>query len=127
MAKDGLGLSLAPGSDVLVWKLVGRIDADQIAPAEEAVLDYMKRGHRRLVIDLSGAEQISSNGIGLMLYYSKKLPEKGGCLVVVKPRGHVARILEMTHLNRSLRFCDTFEEALEIAEQGAPSGADVSG
>jgi len=113
---------------MVLLRIVGRLDPDQTIDAEQTVLDeYIRQGHSKVVVDLSEAEHVSSTGIGLLLYYSRQLPKRGGRLVVVRPEGHIARVLEMTHLDRALTICDSREEAFAAADRQVHSGADVSG
>ncbi len=126
MTEGRFDLSLLPERDLVILSIEGRLAPNQTVEAEQAILEeYVRQGHCKVIVDLSEAEYVSSTGIGLLLYYSKKLPKRGGCLVVVGAQGHVARVLQLTHLDRALTLCDTMEAAFDAAEQGAPAGADV--
>jgi anti-anti-sigma factor len=126
LSSGSIEISVIPERRVVILEIVGRLVPDQTAEAESSILEgHIRRGNRRVVVDLTRTEQISSTGIGLLHYYSRLLPKQGGRLVIVRPKGHVARILEMTHLDRGLTICASREEALETVEQPLPSGADV--
>jgi anti-anti-sigma factor len=131
IAAGGRGLSQSRGQfeisllaerNTVVLTIAGRLAPEQTLDAEQTILeDYIRQGHRKVIVDLSKAEHISSTGIGLLLYYSRKLPKRGGRLVVVRPQGHVARVLEMTRLDKALTLCETMEEAFAAAETTTPS------
>ncbi len=131
MVKSGRGkgkfeISLVAERNLVVLKIVGRLAPEQTIDVEQTVLEeYIRQGHRKVIVDLSEAEHISSTGIGLLLYYSRQLPKRGGRLIVVRPEGHVARVLEMTRLDQALTICDSRDAAFAAAEEVAGPKANL--
>jgi len=115
MEIPGFTLETAPEGDVMICKVVGRVGQEYFATIEEQAMQLVSRGYHRMVVDLSEAAGISSSGLGLMLYYEKTLRDKGGCLVLVRPRGAAARTLSVSKLDTVFQMFDILEEALAAA------------
>ena len=60
----------------------GRIDTQTAKTLETAVLGVVAAGGRRLVVDLSGVDYISSAGLRVILLGGKRLKEAGGTIVL---------------------------------------------
>lgn len=66
----------------LVVAPTGRIDSTTAAAVEEHLLRVFNAGHRRIVIDLSGVDYISSAGLRVLLGLAKRMREIKGGLVL---------------------------------------------
>jgi anti-anti-sigma factor len=82
---------------------------------QEMLAELASRGHRHLVLDLSGARFAVAPDFGVLLYYHDALRKKLGCLVLAAPTESFRRALHAANLGRSLCVCDTLGEALEAA------------
>lgn len=66
---------------------------------KETLLTVIESGVRRLVVDLSETSYIDSSGFGVLVAANKKLRERTGAVIILrKPRGEVAQMLEITGL-----------------------------
>jgi stage II sporulation protein AA (anti-sigma F factor antagonist) len=84
--KVGGVLVLAPG---------GRVDSVSSSELERLVVARIDRGEKRLVMDLSGVEYISSAGLRVLLMAAKRLKEPAAGLVLCGLGPSVRTVLEL--------------------------------
>jgi anti-sigma B factor antagonist len=84
-----------------------------------------RRRARGLIVDLAGAEFISSSGLGAIMNLQREPACQCGGLVVSGPTAEVRRVLKLTGLERRLIVADTIEEA-EMLLLYSAAGGDVS-
>ena len=98
--------------DVVVLELKGRLlmgnDSRQV---EWAIAEVMKEGGKKVVLDLSGLEAIDSTGVGILVMCNAKLQKDGGTMRIVSVDGIVENTLQMTHVDRIVKFYPTVEDA----------------
>lgn len=81
--------------DVLVVRPEGRIDTNTSDELEKGLSGRIDGGTRRLVIDMGGADYISSAGLRVLLLAAKKLRGGGGQLVLAALNPSVRQIFEL--------------------------------
>lgn len=112
--------------EIAVLELNGRLmmgnDSRQV---EWSVADLLKNGVKRVVMDLRGLDAIDSTGVGILVMCNAKLQKEGGMMRIVSTDGIVESTLQMTHVDRIVKFFETVEEASEKFElaSGSSSGA----
>ncbi len=84
-----------------------------------------RRRARGLVLDLAGAEFMSSSGLGAILNLQREPACQQGGLIVSGPSREVRRVIELTGLERRLIVVDTVEEA-EMLLLYSAAGSDTS-
>jgi anti-anti-sigma factor len=84
-----------------------------------------RRQARGLIVDLGGAEFMSSSGLHALLSLQREPACKCGGMVLSGPTAEVRRILELTGLDRLVTVTDTVEEAENLLLHTA-IGSDVS-
>jgi stage II sporulation protein AA (anti-sigma F factor antagonist) len=84
-----------------------------------------RRRARGLIVDLAGAEFMSSSGLSAILNLQRELASLRGGMVLSSPTAAVRRVLELTGLKRRLIVADTVEEA-EMLLLYSAAGGDVS-
>jgi anti-anti-sigma factor len=84
--KDGRALVIAPE---------GRVDSVSSSELERLVVSRIEAGEKRLVLDLSGVEYISSAGLRVLLMAAKRLKEPPGGLVLCGMGPSVRTVLEL--------------------------------
>jgi anti-anti-sigma factor len=84
-----------------------------------------RRRARGLIVDLAGAEFMSSSGLSAILSLQRELACLRGGMVLVGPTPEVQRVLELTGMDRRLIVVDTREEA-EMLLLYSAAGADTS-
>jgi anti-sigma B factor antagonist len=97
--------------DLFVAKVMeSRIAAD-LAPALKAdLIEFVKRGHRTFVLDLSEVTFIDSSGLGALIA-SLKVIGDGGELALCGARENVASMFKLTRMNKVFRMFGNPEEA----------------
>ncbi len=66
-----------------------------------------------IVFELSGLEFVDSTGLGLMLGALRRLREAGGSVKIAGARGPVARVLEVTDLDKVFAIFPDLQSARE--------------
>ena len=98
--------------DITILELRGRLlmgnDSRQV---EWAVAEVMKEGGKKVVMDLRRLEAIDSTGVGILVMCNAKLQKDGGTMHIVSVDGIVENTLQMTHVDRIVKFYATVEEA----------------
>jgi anti-anti-sigma factor len=111
-------VDLAPRrfADAVVLRLTGRID-HAAAPALRAALaphlDRCAAGGDGVVLDFSGVEYISSDGLRALVVASKQAKSQGGTLVVAGLGPRVREIFAITRFEQVLEVLPTVAEAVK--------------
>jgi anti-anti-sigma factor len=83
------------------WTLVsvaGRLDMISAGPLEQELEGLIAAGNRRLVIDMSALDYLSSAGLRALLVAARRLQEPPGTLALIGLRGMVKEVLEIAGL-----------------------------
>ena len=85
--------------DVVVLTMAGEITLDDgELKFGRSVDDLLKRGHKKILLDLAGVTYIDSAGVGMMAAEYKIVRGKGGALKLLSLTGHSHRLLAMMKL-----------------------------
>ncbi|MCJ8347552.1 STAS domain-containing protein [bacterium] len=68
-------------------------------------------GHSHFILDLSEVEFIMSTIVGYLISFQKKLKEKNGLLIILKPSSEVKLVFKVLGLNLMFEFCKDLESA----------------
>lgn len=98
--------------DCLVIKVEGRMDIATSPEFEKSCAALMEQGHRRVVIDFSGLEYISSAGLRSILAIAKKLKSGGGSLSLCSLAGLVKEVFDLSGFDNFLPVFADVEQAL---------------
>jgi anti-sigma B factor antagonist len=107
--------SLAGG--LILIKLEGEVDLYAAPELKDRVNGAIEAGHKKLVLDLSEATFIDSTTLGILVSGMKRLRPRGGMLAVLCPDPTMARIFDITGLNRMFSVHDTLEGAIAALEE----------
>jgi anti-sigma B factor antagonist len=103
--------------EIVVLELRGRLlmgnDSRQV---EWSIAEVMKEGAKRVVMDLRELDAIDSTGVGILVMCNAKLQKAGGVMRIVCTDGIVESTLQMTHVDRIVKFFETVEAASEKFE-----------
>jgi anti-anti-sigma factor len=125
----GFKIDVADGGDVIILRIIDHIERHELYKVEEAINALNASGHSRFVVDLSAATNITSTGMGLMLYYQHMLQNRGGGLAIASPSAEVMRQLEHAGLEEVFIIYSGIDEAIDALRRGrssrkqAPAGA----
>jgi anti-sigma B factor antagonist len=105
------------GPEVTILELKGRLlmgnDSRQV---EWTMAELIKEGTKKVVLDLRELDAIDSTGVGILVMCNAKLQKMGGAMRIVSTDGIVESTLQMTHVDRIVKFFPTVEEASEKFE-----------
>ena len=74
---------------------VGRIDTTSAPALEHYLVDLLARGERRIVIDLSGVDYISSAGLRVMLLVARRVADVNGRLGLCAMGDSVRQVFQL--------------------------------
>jgi anti-sigma B factor antagonist len=104
-----------------VIELGGEVDLYTAPEFKERMVDLIKHGKTRLVIDLSSATFIDSTTLGVLVGGVKRLRPVGGTMALVCTDASITKIFEITGLDRVFPIHGSREEALEAVASGEPA------
>ncbi len=105
-------ISEARERGAVVVALAGRVDSTTSAALEAHLTGLTEGGERRLVVDFSGVEYISSVGLRVLMVAAKQMREQQARLLVAALQGVVAEIFAISRFDRILSVTATLDDAL---------------
>jgi anti-sigma B factor antagonist len=106
--------------DSIVIKLQGEVDLYAAPELKDHVNRAIESGKTKLVLDLTDATFIDSTTLGILVSGMKRLRPRGGMLAVLCPDPTMARIFDITGLNRMFSVHDTLDGALAALDGATP-------
>ncbi|MEN6461936.1 MAG: STAS domain-containing protein [Syntrophomonas sp.] len=80
--------------------LDGRIYVDEAALLREKLLEYIGKGYKNFVIDVSNVSYIDSSGLGVLVAIHKRAVQNNGAVKIKGMQGMVKELFELTRLNK---------------------------
>ena len=99
----------------LVLAVQGRMDTLTAPAFETECVKWLDQGEKRLVVDLSELEYISSAGLRSILSTAKKCKAQGGDIAFCALSGIVAEVFSVSGFGALLPVLETREQALARA------------
>jgi anti-anti-sigma factor len=96
---------------LLVVRPESRIDSSNAAAFESRCAALIAEGPRKVVIDFSGVDYISSAGLRVLLVAAKSARSQGGALTLCGLRGGVREVIEVSGFDTLLGVHDGVNEA----------------
>lgn len=106
----------AQTGDVVVVKLAGRLDGTHCHSAEQSFADVLAAKPRRLAIDLSGLEYISSAGLRVLLTVSKRVQQANGKVAVFGLNGGVRAVFSISGFDAVFSIQRDLEAAITAVQ-----------
>jgi anti-anti-sigma factor len=97
--------------DIAIIYVSGRLDATSAPELEGALNKTVNDGSRKLVVDFSGLEYLSSAGLRVLLSARKRLVPLGGELVLAGVRPFVREVFDMTGFSKIFSLYNTTDDA----------------
>ncbi len=98
--------------DALVLLPVGRLHSANTRAFEAIVMERIDAGERRVVVDFSRLDFISSSGMRVLLLAAKKLHAGEGTLVLCSMQDHIEEVFRISGFDRIIPIRDSRESAL---------------
>ena len=105
--------------DVLVVAPAGRIDSSSSGALERRLLEHVSGGEKRIVMDLSDVDYISSAGLRVLLLAANKLRPQGGQFVLCSLGQSVREVFELAGFTPIFSIEPSRELALARLERKA--------
>lgn len=103
------------GADII--SVVGEIDASSSIELDLAIARSVGEGFRKILVDCSALEYISSAGLGVFMSYIEELREKNIPMVIYGMKEKVANTFHILGLADLLQITQTREEAKKLANE----------
>jgi anti-sigma B factor antagonist len=104
------------GNTLVVKILAARLDAESAPEIKRRIADWIRSGHRRLVLDVADVEFIDSSGLHTLVFALKQLGSYQD-LAISGPRDAVLNMFKLTRLYQIFNIFSDNHEA--IAALGA--------
>jgi anti-anti-sigma factor len=111
---SSLSMSDTRRDETSVLSVEGRLDSANAQAMRTRLEELVVAGARRLAVDLGRVTYISSAGFWALLFAESLAKRKGGGLIVCGLREDLARLVERSGLEQSLRIAATREDALRV-------------
>ena len=126
MPEDFSLTSAFVGGNVHVVTVEGELDVATVPQLRTELIRVDGEGAQDVIVDLLAVPFLDSVALGLLVEWSKRLQARGGVFRVVCADRRIARIIEITGLERILRRHATLREALESTNGLPLPGAAVT-
>ncbi|EKD82538.1 MAG: Anti-sigma factor antagonist [uncultured bacterium] len=103
------------GIDIL--QLSGSLDLQHVAAFKQQVNIILKTGQNKIVFDLENLEFIDSAGLEAFLSSLVTAKKMGGAVALAGVRKAVARVFEITRMNKAFKIYPTLAGAIEDLAQ----------
>lgn len=103
------------GADVIV--LIGEIDASSSIELDLAIAKSVGEGFRKILVDCSSLEYISSAGLGVFMSYIEEFKDRGIKMVLFGMSDKVANTFNILGLNELLHIGRDKGEAKQIINE----------
>jgi anti-sigma B factor antagonist len=108
-------------SDVAIVRISGRVTLTEGTPEVDDVLQRLvQQGHVRIVLDLEEVPYIDSTALGSLLRTHATVSRRGGAMKLLKVKGHVRELLELTRLLSVFEAFDSEAEAMASVTSTPP-------
>ena len=95
--------------------LIGRLDSSNTHTFESILMGHIETGERRVVVEFSRLNFISSSGLRVCLIAAKALRAGDGTLVLCAMNEGISEVFQITGFSRIISIKDTLEAALGSA------------
>ena len=99
------------GSDAVI-QVIGEVDLVGSYAFKERLSGVLDAGAARVVVDLSAADYVDTNGLSVLWELAKRRTPEGRELAIVCPEGRVRRALATTGLDQVMEVHATLDAAL---------------
>jgi anti-sigma B factor antagonist len=103
------------GADII--SIIGEIDASSSIELDLAIARSVGEGFRKILVDCTALEYISSAGLGVFMSYIEELKDKHIPMVLFGMKEKVANTFEILGLADLLHIRQNKEEAKQLANE----------
>ncbi len=99
-------------NETVILKVAGRMDAVTAPEFEKECTSLIDNGEKKICVEMSGVEYISSAGLRSVLLVGKKLKSQGGGLAFYELSGMVSEVFKMSGFSSIFPVGDSLDDAL---------------
>ncbi|MBW2470460.1 MAG: anti-sigma factor antagonist [Deltaproteobacteria bacterium] len=114
-----LNIKIREIDSVTIFDLDGTLDTNTSPQAEDMINESLKKGTKKMIIDLDSTKYISSAGLRVFLSTAKKIMANSGTMMLASPNKIVKDILHVSGFNTIIEVRATVEEALHELNSNA--------
>jgi len=104
-------------SDLVIVKPEGRIDAAALGSFSAYMNTLIQKGHKKILIDFSQTEYLSSSGIRALVQVKQDLEAKKGTVALCSPNPHLKELFSVVQLDKMFSIYpsdfDAYDELLD--------------
>jgi len=98
------------GSELLIVAIKGELDTNTSGQLELALQEQLQRGARRIVLDMTAMDYVSSVGLRVCLAYLKRLKSEAGILMLAGLNEEVQEVFDMAGFSGLFEIFPSLEE-----------------
>ena len=98
--------------NVVVLRLVGRLDAITATEMRPIIEELVAQQQRRVICDLGELVGIDSSGVGAVVSLFKQTRQIGGDVKLISLDGQPKTVFHLLRLERAFDICESIDEAL---------------
>lgn len=103
--------------DYFIIAIEGDLDASSCIKLDEAIASAVAGKQRKILIDCTALNYISSAGLGVFMSYLQDFKENGMALVLYGVSQKVKKVFQILGLNELITIVDSKEEAKDSANE----------
>ncbi|MBS1951956.1 MAG: hypothetical protein OJF59_001105 [Cytophagales bacterium] len=103
------------GADIIA--VIGEIDASSSIELDLAIAKSVGEGFKKILVDCTALEYISSAGLGVFMSYIEELRDKNIPMVLFGLKEKVINTFDILGLATLLHICPTKSEAMKLANE----------
>jgi len=99
-------------NDISIFKVNGRLDSNTSPRFEEKIVEAIKNGSNKMIIDFEALDYISSAGLRVINKTTKQLKHIEGMLILCSMQDYIKEVFVITGFDSFLPIVSTCDEAL---------------
>ena len=103
-------------NDIAILSLQGRLDTKTSSSLETTLVDLVEKSQKKLLLDLSALEFISSSGLRVLLMIAKRVKGMDGKMVLTSLKSNVQNVFEMAGFTMLFTILPSNEKAIEALQ-----------
>ena len=98
--------------NIFILRVIGRLDSSTSKTMEERLLSVIDSGERRLVIELSQLDYVSSAGLRVFLLAAKRMGNANGKMALCSLKDVVKQVFDIAGFSSILAIAGSAEDAI---------------
>ena len=104
-------------TDIYIIEIDGDVDASSAILLDNAIEGAFKNGEKKIIVNCSRLEYISSAGLGVFMSYISDFKENGVKMILFEVSEKVINVFKILGLDALIEIVNDKSEAIEICNQ----------